>query len=219
MHKRFFGIAAAAVMIVTACGGATTSSAPPASSGTAPSTAPSASGSAAAPAEETLTFVVDADLSGGLSNAADNVPAAKAAAYLYDGLYNVDAKLAPIPALAESLPEVSADGKTWTVKLRQGVKFHDGTDMTADDVVQTFQLAQSTNCTYSPALCLASFLDSVSKVDDYTVKFVTKDVLASFMLGYLAPTLIESKDAVDASYAQVRGGHERGHPGRGQGVP
>ena len=69
-------------------------------------------------------------------------------------------------------------------------------------MVQTFELAKSANCTYSPALCLASFLDSVKAVDDYTVEFTTKTVLSSFMLGYLATTNIESKDAVDASYAK-----------------
>jgi ABC-type transport system substrate-binding protein len=195
------GIAATAVILVTACGGATTSSAPPASSGTAPSTAPSAS---AAPAEQTLTHPVDADVSGGLTNAADNVPAAEANKFLYDQLYGADASLSPQPLLAAALPTVSADGKTWTIPLKQGVKFHDGTDMTAADVVQSFELAKSANCTYSPALCLAAFLDTVKAVDDYTVEFTTKDVLSSFMLGYLATTNIESKDAVDASYAKYQ---------------
>jgi len=42
-------------------------------------------------------------------------------------LYDVDAKLAVVPQLAASLPELSADGKTATIKLRTGVKFADGT--------------------------------------------------------------------------------------------
>jgi ABC-type transport system substrate-binding protein len=199
MHKRLMGIAATAVILVTACGGATTSSAPPASSGTAPSTAPSAS---AAAADQTLTHPIDADISGGLTNAADNVPAAEANKFLYDQLYGVDASLAPQPLIAAEQPTVSADGKTWTIKLKPGIKFHDGTDLTSADVVQTFELAKSANCTYSPALCLASFVDSIKAVDDLTVEFTTKTVLSSFMLGYLATTNIESKDAVDASYAK-----------------
>ena len=218
MHKRFMGIAATAVMIVTACGGATSSSAPPASTGTEPSAA-APSASAAAPAEQTITFAIDADISGGLTNAADNVPTAQANTWLYDALYVFDESLTPQPNLADGLAEVSADGKTWTLKLKQGVKFHDGTDMTADDVVQTYQLAQSKNCTYSPAVCLNAFLACVEKVDDYTVKFTLTQPLATFATIFLPGILIESKDVVDAAYARYCRGDQGRHAGRAQGVP
>jgi peptide/nickel transport system substrate-binding protein len=49
-----------------------------------------------------------------------------------------DSKSKLIPILAESWAP-SNGGKTWTFKLRQGVKFHDGTPMTADDVVASFE--------------------------------------------------------------------------------
>ncbi len=42
------------------------------------------------------------------------------------------------PALAEKVDE-SADGKTWVISLRQGVKWHDGEDFTAEDVVFTWE--------------------------------------------------------------------------------
>ena len=44
-----------------------------------------------------------------------------------------------IPLLAEDFPEISDDGLVYTFKLRQGVKFSDGTDLTTDDVKFTFE--------------------------------------------------------------------------------
>ncbi|HEX6868400.1 MAG TPA: ABC transporter substrate-binding protein, partial [Candidatus Limnocylindrales bacterium] len=155
MQKRLFGILTTAAIIVAACGGATTSTAPSAAPG---SEAPSAPASEAPAGEQTLTMVMDGDISGGLSNAADNVPTAEAAQFLYDGVYGYDESLTPVAALAEDFATISEDGLTWTIKLRSGVKFHDGTDLTAEDVVQTYELAKSPNCRYNPSICLSTFL-------------------------------------------------------------
>src|SRR5207249_192789 len=48
-----------------------------------------------------------------------------------------DANFKPIPALAEFW-EASRDGRMWTFALRQGVKFHNGREVTAQDVVYSF---------------------------------------------------------------------------------
>jgi oligopeptide transport system substrate-binding protein len=56
---------------------------------------------------------------------------------IFDGLVQFDANLKPIPALAEFW-EASRDGRRWTFALRQGVKFHNGREMTAQDVVYSF---------------------------------------------------------------------------------
>jgi peptide/nickel transport system substrate-binding protein/oligopeptide transport system substrate-binding protein len=56
---------------------------------------------------------------------------------VFDSLVQFDANLKPIPALAEFW-EASRDGRTWTFALRQGVKFHNGREMTAQDVVYSF---------------------------------------------------------------------------------
>ncbi|CAN7685862.1 ABC transporter substrate-binding protein [Rhizobium sp. LjRoot258] len=55
--------------------------------------------------------------------------------HIFETLYTFDKNWAVTPLLAESLPDVSADGKTYTIKLRTGIKFHDGSDMTSEDVV------------------------------------------------------------------------------------
>src|SRR6266571_759945 len=56
---------------------------------------------------------------------------------VFDGLVQFDANLKPIPALAEFW-EASRDGRTWTFALRPGVKFHNGREVTAQDVVYSF---------------------------------------------------------------------------------
>ncbi len=57
--------------------------------------------------------------------------------HVYEGLVTYDETLAPAPSLAESW-DISEDGLTYTFNLRQGVKFHNGRDFVADDVVYSF---------------------------------------------------------------------------------
>ncbi|WP_371614733.1 ABC transporter substrate-binding protein [Streptomyces sp. NBC_00454] len=66
---------------------------------------------------------------------------------IFDGLLAHDADMKLKPALAEALPEVSADGLTYTYRLRQGVKFSDGQPFGAKDVVFTYRtiLHEKTN--------------------------------------------------------------------------
>jgi peptide/nickel transport system substrate-binding protein len=52
-------------------------------------------------------------------------------------LYDVDSKLQLVPQLAAGLPQISSDGLTATIKIRQGVKFNDGTPLDADAVKTT----------------------------------------------------------------------------------
>jgi oligopeptide transport system substrate-binding protein len=56
---------------------------------------------------------------------------------VFDSLMQFDATLKPIPALAEFW-EASRDGRTWTFTLRPGVTFHNGREVTAQDVVYSF---------------------------------------------------------------------------------
>ena len=59
--------------------------------------------------------------------------------HVYEPLYTFDAKWNIQPMLAESMPTISADGTTYTIALRKGVKFHNDKGMTADDVVASLQ--------------------------------------------------------------------------------
>jgi peptide/nickel transport system substrate-binding protein len=59
--------------------------------------------------------------------------------HVYEPLYTFDAKWNIAPMLAEALPKTSADGKTLTIALRKGVKFHNGKEMKAEDVVASLK--------------------------------------------------------------------------------
>jgi len=89
--------------------------------------------------------------------------------------------------LAESW-EVSDDGLTYTFKLRQGVQWHDGEPFNADDVVYSMEKMvdpeRSRVAGYLPAL------ESVEKVDDYTVIVHTSYVSAGFLLQLAGPYVV-----------------------------
>lgn len=74
------------------------------------------------------------------------------------------------------------DGSVWTFKIRQGVKFNDGTPMTADDVVYTYRSHANPKNSGNALSVFASTLDpdGVVKVDDETVVFNLKASSGSF---------------------------------------
>src|SRR3990170_8953559 len=55
--------------------------------------------------------------------------------HIYEGLYTLDEDNRPIPMLADGMPAVTRDGLTYTFKLRPGIKFHNGKELGAEDVV------------------------------------------------------------------------------------
>lgn len=105
-----------------------------------------------------------------------------------------------MPRLAAGPPEVSADGRTWTVRLRDDARFADGTPVTADDVVRIYELARSPRCPYRPAICLGGVLEAVARADERTVRFTLQEPLAAFATTWLGIG-IEGADAIDVAYA------------------
>lgn len=83
-----------------------------------------------------------------------------------EGLLEYDHQLAPLPQLATSW-EISDDGLDYTFHLREGVKWHDGADFTAQDVVFSLQTVKK----YHPrgAATFAN-LEQIDALDKYTVK-------------------------------------------------
>lgn len=92
------------------------------------------------------------------------------AAKLYDGLVEYQANLSLRPALAIDLPEPAEDGLSWTVGLRPGVTFSDGSPFEAQDVVATYH-ALLDPARNSPERQRFSMLKNVTAINTATVRF------------------------------------------------
>lgn len=97
-----------------------------------------------------------------------------------------------VPSLAESW-DITPDGLEYTFHLKQGVKFHNGNDFTAEDVVYTFERMLTADGTVNSEFIdqikgasellegTADTLEGVEIVDDYTLKVTLKEPFAGFL--------------------------------------
>jgi peptide/nickel transport system substrate-binding protein len=86
--------------------------------------------------------------------------------YVYDTLYAVNGKMEPSPQMAEG-HEVSADGRTWRIRLRPGLKFHDGEPVRAVDCIASLQRFAAAD---EFGKLLGRVVDSWGTVDDRTLE-------------------------------------------------
>src|SRR4029079_9365701 len=103
-------------------------------------------------------------------------PLSRRSPLMYNHLVRFDGSMTPNPELAESW-ETSKDGLTWTFKLRQGVKFHDGQELTSADVKFTFDRLFEK----SPGKSDFIAVDKVEPTGKHQVKFVTKEPFAGLL--------------------------------------
>lgn len=116
-------------------------------------------------------------------------------AHIFDPLVDMDENQRLIPGLAESWKPVS--DTVWEFKLRQGVKFHDGSPFTADDVIYTFERAP--NVPNSPSsFGIYTKGKTVEKVDDFTVRISTQEPYP-LMPNDISGIYIVSKKAADGA--------------------
>ncbi|WP_234359287.1 ABC transporter substrate-binding protein [Plantactinospora sp. BC1] len=125
------------------------------------------------------------------------------ASLIFDGLVARDAQNRLVPGLATELPTVSTDGRTVTAKLRDGVLFHDGTALTAADVVFTYRtvLDPKVDSTLRSDL---EMLASVEAPDPATVVFRLKYAYAPFLqrltLGIVPAKALDGQDVNKAGF-------------------
>ncbi|HEY0295089.1 MAG TPA: ABC transporter substrate-binding protein [Bordetella sp.] len=87
---------------------------------------------------------------------------------IYETLFGYDKDLKLVPVLAESW--TNPEPTKWVIKLRQGVKFHDGSPFTADDVIFSWKRSLTPG---SNMKGFGSKATDIKKLDDYTVEITT----------------------------------------------
>lgn len=109
---------------------------------------------------------------------------------IHNALVLGDEMLVTKPQLAESF-EVAEDGLTYTFNLIEGVKFHDGTDFTANDVVYTYDYYRNPD---NAATIIGDFLGvgSVEAPDDLTVVVNMESVNAASLVGWGEVPIVQS---------------------------
>lgn len=85
---------------------------------------------------------------------------------MFEGLVTINSEYEAVPMLAETV-DVSEDGKTYTFPLRKGVKFHNGKEMLAEDVVASMERFQEKSSSIPDIIRKGKF----SATDNYTVVF------------------------------------------------
>jgi peptide/nickel transport system substrate-binding protein len=234
VRLRIGALVAATAIMFAACGGAASPSPAASSAGasTPPATSAEPSASAGGEIKEGGSIVVG--LPGDMVLADPSLVSDSNSSYVQlnviEGLLGVKAgTLSDIePVLAESIPEPSADGLTYTFKLRTGIKFHDGTDFNADAVVYNYdrqknapaELRDAYNYYFGAVFGWAenSNLESVTAVDATTVEFKLKAPQSNFLIaqaplpqfGIQSPTALKAGDADNpdpskSTYAQGQG--------------
>src|SRR6266536_2289413 len=103
--------------------------------------------------------------------------------HIYEGLYSLDASNRPTPMLAEG-HSVSKDGLNYTFKLRQGIKFHNGKEMTSEDVVASLT-RWGKQSIYGKALFAQ--VAEIRGVDKSTVEMKLKEKSAIVLISLAVP--------------------------------
>ncbi|MDA1353454.1 MAG: peptide-binding protein [bacterium] len=126
-------------------------------------------------------------------------PSSTVVGLVFRGLMKVNQNLDMVPDLASSY-FISQDGLTYTFNLRRGVKWHDGEDFTADDVVFTFKtlLDPSTNTVRRSSYMINGNPIDVKKRDENTIIITLPEPFAPFLvsmgMGILPEHVLNGKD-------------------------
>lgn len=170
--SKLFSLVLGASLLFTACASSDGTTTPVGTSGTGTTTASATSGSDTTPGDTSASGNYKSELNIAITANLPSLDAHSSNSNLVGGLishtneplFAMNESFEPTPVLAESY-EVSEDGLVYTIKLREGIQFHNGVEMVADDVVASMtrwlELSGKAN-----ALLKGSVF---AEVDDYTI--------------------------------------------------
>lgn len=123
-------------------------------------------------------------------------------ALLYEGLVQIDDDFNPKPCLAERW-ESSSDGRTWYFTLREGLTFHDGTPLTASDVVasahEILRMVDDTSvANKGPYASVRYFIEDIQSNDNLTVVIRTSRPNYAFLYAMTFPVLPQAQVQADS---------------------
>ncbi|PZG14124.1 ABC transporter substrate-binding protein [Nonomuraea aridisoli] len=127
---RLVAVLATLPLALTACGGGSSSTTPTAP----PSIADASADNRPVKAGGTLNVALNADPDALDPSSSTTLVGREVFANMCEKLYDIDASSTLVPQLAAAMPELSDDGKEVTIKLREGLKFNDGTPLDAEAV-------------------------------------------------------------------------------------
>jgi peptide/nickel transport system substrate-binding protein len=128
---------------------------------------------------------------------------------VYSTLMALDPDAKPYPELAES-HEISDDGLIYTFKLRQGVTFHNGDELTAEDVKFSFDRLRAKDSGYSYGAQVET-IASVDVVDKHTVKFTLSKRTGPFLtyMAFPGSSIVPKKSGRGGTRPQCKSDRQR----------
>ena len=160
LPRRLVAVAAALPLVLAACSGGGTTSKPKISGAAADDRAVKNGG--------TLTMALSADPDALDPTTSTTLLGREVFTSICEKLYDIDAGAKIVPQLASALPDVAKDGRSVTIKLREGLKFNDGTPFDAAAVKKSLDRHRTLK-TSARAADLAA-VKKVDVVDPSTIK-------------------------------------------------
>lgn len=113
--------------------------------------------------------------------------------HIFETLYTYDEQWKSVPLLAAGMPEISEDGLTYRIALREGVKFHDGSDFDSKDVVASLKRWMEIN---SKGKQVAGIVDSLTEDGDHAVIIKLKSRYAPLLATLSQASIIIPSETV-----------------------